>query len=103
MHAGLDIDGDTGDPIVASRPGVVILAGWQNGYGQLVVVDHGDGVSTAYAHQSQIRVSEGQAVDRGQRLGDVGSTGRSTGPHLHFEVRVNGSTIDPRRVLPASC
>ncbi|MBW3665032.1 MAG: peptidoglycan DD-metalloendopeptidase family protein [Actinobacteria bacterium] len=103
MHAGLDIDGDTGDPIVASRPGLVILAGWQNGYGQLVVVDHGDGVSTAYAHQSRIRVSEGQAVDRGQRLGDVGSTGRSTGPHLHFEVRVNGSPIDPRRVLPASC
>lgn len=103
LHAGLDIDGDPGQPIGASKAGVVIFAGWQGGYGQLTLIDHGDGVVTAYAHQSRILVESGQRVDRGERIGDVGNTGRSTGPHLHFETRVNGSAVDPRRFMPDGC
>lgn len=103
MHQGVDIDGDTGDVIAAAKDGVVIFVGWQNGYGNLTIVDHGDGVATAYAHQSAFFVHEGETVLRGQRLGAVGNTGRSTGPHLHFETRVRGSAVDPRRFLPRSC
>jgi murein DD-endopeptidase MepM/ murein hydrolase activator NlpD len=103
MHEGLDIDGDTGEPIGAAKDGVVIFAGWHGGYGQMVLIDHGDGVVSAYAHQSRIVVSEGQRVIRAQQVGDVGTTGSSTGSHLHFETRVNGAAVDPLQFLPSSC
>lgn len=99
MHAGIDIDGNTGDPIYAAQDGVVISAGWQGGYGQLTLIRHGDGVVTAYAHQSSIGVSKGQTVARGQFIGRIGTTGNVTGSHLHFETRVNGSAVNPRRYL----
>lgn len=95
MHEGLDIAGSSGTPIAAARGGTVILAGWSGGYGNLVVVDHGGGLSTAYAHMSSIAVSSGQSVGQGTVLGGMGTTGNSTGVHLHFEVRVNGGAVDP--------
>ncbi len=95
MHEGIDIGVGFGTPIRAAAAGTVIHAGWLGGYGNLVVVDHGGGLSTAYGHQQEIYVSSGQQVDQGTVLGEVGSTGNSTGPHLHFEVRVNGSAVDP--------
>lgn len=101
-HAGIDVGAPTGAGIVAAKAGRVIHAGRQGGYGNLTLVDHGDGVVTAYAHQSAVRVSRGQSVDRGQRIGAVGSTGNSTGPHLHFETRVNGSAVNPRGYLSGS-
>ena len=95
-HPGIDLVASIGTPIAASKGGVVISAGWNNGgYGNLVLIDHGGGIVTAYAHQSQILVSAGQFVSQGQIIGLVGSTGNSTGPHLHFEVRVNGQAVDP--------
>lgn len=99
MHEGIDIGAATGTPIVAAAAGTVIYSGWLGGYGNLVVVDHGGGLSTAYAHQSQIAVSNGTAVAQGQVVGYVGSTGYSFGPHLHFEVRVNGQAVDPLAYL----
>lgn len=95
MHEGLDIAGPSGTPIAAARGGTVIVAGWSGGYGNLVVVDHGGGLSTAYAHMSSIAVSNGQSVGQGTVLGGMGTTGHSTGVHLHFEVRVNGGAVDP--------
>lgn len=95
MHEGLDIGVGFGTPIRAAAGGTVSHAGWLGGYGNLVVVEHGGGLATAYAHQQRIYVSVGQTVGQGQALGEVGSTGNSTGPHLHFEVRVNGSAVDP--------
>jgi murein DD-endopeptidase MepM/ murein hydrolase activator NlpD len=95
MHEGIDIAASSGTPIHAAAAGTVIHAGWLGGYGNLVVVDHGDGLSTAYAHASAILVGLGQRVSQGETLSLVGSTGNSSGPHLHFEVRVNGSAVDP--------
>jgi murein DD-endopeptidase MepM/ murein hydrolase activator NlpD len=95
MHEGIDIAAPSGTPIASAAGGTVIYAGWLGGYGNLVVIDHGGGVSTAYAHQSSIAVGSGQSVAQGQVIGYVGSTGHSTGPHLHFEVRVNGQAVDP--------
>ncbi len=95
MHKGLDIAAPTGRPITAAKSGTVIVAGWSGGYGQLVVIDHGGGLATAYAHQSRIAVKTGDPVTQGGLVGFVGSTGHSTGPHLHFEVRVNGAARDP--------
>jgi murein DD-endopeptidase MepM/ murein hydrolase activator NlpD len=95
MHEGLDLGAAYGTPIVAAAAGTVIYAGWLGGYGNLTVIDHGGGLATAYGHQSQIAVSSGQQVTQGQVIGNVGSTGHSTGPHLHFEVRVNGQPVDP--------
>ena len=94
MHTGIDIGVGYGTPIHASASGTVIFAGWMGGYGNFVIVDHGGGLSTAYAHQSSIAVGGG-AVSQGQVLGYVGCTGHCFGPHLHFEVRVNGSAVDP--------
>jgi murein DD-endopeptidase MepM/ murein hydrolase activator NlpD len=99
MHEGIDIAASSGTPIHAAAAGTVIHAGWLGGYGNLVVVDHGDGLSTAYAHASAILVGVGQHVSQGETLSLVGSTGNSTGPHLHFEVRVNGSAVDPLAYL----
>jgi murein DD-endopeptidase MepM/ murein hydrolase activator NlpD len=95
MHEGIDITAATGTPIWAAAAGTVIHAGWLGGYGNLVVVDHGDGLATAYAHASAILVAVGQQVGQGETVSLVGSTGNSSGPHLHFEVRVNGSAVDP--------
>jgi murein DD-endopeptidase MepM/ murein hydrolase activator NlpD len=95
LHAGIDIGVGYGTPIQAAAAGTVIHAGWLGGYGNLVVVDHGGGLSTAYAHQQRIYVGVGQAVAQGEALGEVGNTGHSFGPHLHFEVRVNGNPVDP--------
>jgi murein DD-endopeptidase MepM/ murein hydrolase activator NlpD len=100
MHTGIDIDGYTGQPIVASKGGNVILASSYSGYGNTVIVDHGGGVATLYAHMSSFGVSAGQNVSQGQVVGNVGCTGSCTGDHLHFEVRVNGSPVNPLSYLP---
>jgi murein DD-endopeptidase MepM/ murein hydrolase activator NlpD len=102
FHSGQDIDAQTGDPVVAGASGNVTFVGWQNGYGQLVVIDHGGGLTTRYGHLSHIDVSQGQTVARGQFIGRVGSTGRSTGPHLHYEIRINDEPVDPLQYLLTS-
>jgi murein DD-endopeptidase MepM/ murein hydrolase activator NlpD len=95
MHEGIDIAVPTGTPVVAAASGTVIVAGWLGGYGNLVVVDHGNGIATAYGHNTSVTVGVGQAVAQGQLIAYAGSTGHSTGPHVHFEVRVNGAAVDP--------
>jgi murein DD-endopeptidase MepM/ murein hydrolase activator NlpD len=95
MHEGIDIAAPTGTPIWAAAAGTVVYAGWLGGYGNLVVVDHGGGFATAYAHTSAILVAVGRSVAQGETIALVGSTGHSTGPHVHFEVRVNGVAVDP--------
>jgi murein DD-endopeptidase MepM/ murein hydrolase activator NlpD len=100
MHTGIDVAAPAGTPIHASKAGDVIYAGWMGGYGNLVVVDHGESVVTLYAHQSRIGVVEGQELNQGDVLGFVGTTGHSTGNHLHFEVRVDTRPRDPRPYLP---
>ena len=95
MHEGIDINCPYGAPNRAAAAGTVIYAGWLGGYGNLVVVDHGNGLSTAYAHASAILVSVGQTVSQGETVSLVGATGHVTGPHLHFEVRINGVAVDP--------
>lgn len=95
MHQGIDISGRLGQPVMAAAPGQVYSAGWRGGYGLATVVDHGGGVFTLYAHQSRLGAAPGDVVDAGQKIGEVGSTGHSTGPHLHFEVRVDGAPQDP--------
>jgi murein DD-endopeptidase MepM/ murein hydrolase activator NlpD len=99
MHEGLDIAGPTGTPIFAAQAGQVSFAGRQGGYGNLILVDHGGGVVTAYAHQSRFVASVGDPVACGQLIGEIGSTGNSTGPHLHFEVRVDGTPVNPMNYL----
>jgi murein DD-endopeptidase MepM/ murein hydrolase activator NlpD len=100
MHEGIDVGASTGIPIWAAKAGRVIHSGWMNGYGNVVVIDHGEGFTTVYAHQSRLGTSNGASVDRGQVIGYVGSTGRSTGPHLHFETRFSGSPRNPMNYLP---
>lgn len=95
MHTGIDISAPQGTTIRASAGGTVVFAGWWGGYGKVVIIDHGGGISTLYAHCSSIYVSEGQKVSQGEVIAAVGSTGLSTGPHLHFEVRKNGKPVDP--------
>ncbi len=97
MHTGVDIGAARGAPVQAAADGRVIYAGWFGGYGKIVILDHGGGLSTLYAHLSQILTEEGRTVRQGQVIGRVGSTGYSTGPHVHFEVRVDGRPIDPTR------
>ena len=99
MHEGIDIGCAYGAPNRAAAAGTVIYAGWMSGYGNLVVIDHGNGLSTAYAHASSLAVSVGQSVSQGQTVSYVGATGHATGPHLHFEVRVNGVAVDPLQYL----
>ena len=99
FHAGLDFGASYGSTIRAADSGTVIMAGWYGGYGNAVIIDHGEGITTLYGHTSQLLVSEGQTVQRGQAIALVGSTGLSTGPHLHFEVRKEGEPVDPANYL----
>lgn len=99
LHTGIDVGAGTGTPIYAAGKGVVIEAGWTGGYGKAVIIDHGGGIATLYAHTSELYVHPGQPVKRGQLIAAIGSTGYSTGPHLHFEVRQNGSPVDPLAFL----
>lgn len=101
-HEGQDIEVPTGTPVSATANGTVLCAGWQNGYGQVVYIDHGNGISTRYGHLSQINVSIGQTISRGETIGLSGSTGRSTGPHLHYEVRINNEPVNPLNYLPGA-
>ncbi len=95
MHEGIDIAVGSGTPVVSAAAGTVIVAGWLGGYGNLVVVDHGNGIATAYGHNSTVTVGTGQYVAQGQLIAYSGNTGNSTGPHVHFEVRINGAAVDP--------
>ena len=95
FHQGLDIAAPTGTTVTAAAAGTVIMAQWYGGYGNYILIDHGGGYSTGYGHLSAIYVSNGQTVQRGQAIGAVGSTGQSTGPHLHFEIRIAGKPVDP--------
>jgi len=100
FHAGMDIDGERGDLVVAPANGTVVAAGYKGGYGNLVEIDHGNGLTTRYGHLSKIEAQAGDTVTRGQLIAYVGSTGRSTGPHLHYELRLGDKPINPRHFLP---
>jgi len=102
LHAGTDFAGAHGTPIHATADGVVTHAGWQGGYGRMVKIEHEFGIETRYAHLSRIRVSVGQRVSKGDRIGDMGNTGRSTGTHLHYETRVNGRPVNPMNFIRAA-
>ena len=95
-HSGIDIGVDYGTPVQAADGGTVVEAGWVSGYGYAVVIDHGNGLSTLYGHNQELAVSAGQSVSQGQVIAYAGSTGNSTGPHVHFEVRANGDPVDPQ-------
>ena len=101
MHTGLDFRAATGDPVRATANGKVVTSGWQGGYGRMVEIDHGNGLSTRYGHLSEINVRVGDHIKIGQVIGAVGSTGRSTGPHLHYETRIDGDPVDPQKFLRA--
>jgi murein DD-endopeptidase MepM/ murein hydrolase activator NlpD len=101
MHTGLDFRAATGDPVRATANGKVASSGWAGGYGRMVEIDHGNGLSTRYGHLSEINVKVGETVRIGQVIGTVGSTGRSTGPHLHYETRIDGEAVDPQKFLRA--
>ena len=102
MHKGIDIANNVGTPILAAKDGIVAYSGWSSGYGYLVEISHGDGTSTRYAHNSRLLVRKGQIVPQGQTISLMGSTGRSTGPHLHFEIRkAGGAAVDPMALLPS--
>jgi murein DD-endopeptidase MepM/ murein hydrolase activator NlpD len=102
LHTGQDIVVAWGTAVVSGAKGTVTFVGWQNGYGKLVVIDHGGGLTTRYGHLSEADVAQGQEVARGEFIGRVGSTGRSTGPHLHYEVRINDNPVDPLQYLLSS-
>ena len=101
MHTGLDFRAAMGDPVRATANGKVVSAGWAGGYGRMVEIDHGNGLSTRYGHLSEIGVKVGDPIKIGQVIGEVGSTGRSTGPHLHYETRIDGEAVDPQKFLRA--
>jgi len=101
MHTGLDFRASIGDPVRATANGKVVSAGWSGGYGRMVEIDHGNGLSTRYGHLSEINVRVGDPIKIGQVIGAVGSTGRSTGPHLHYETRIDGEAVDPQKFLRA--
>ena len=102
MHEGQDLAGDYGSPIYAPADGTVSFAGWESGYGRLIKIQHAFGIETRYGHLSQIRVDVGQKVSRGDRIGDMGNSGRSTGTHLHYEVRLSGSAVNPMTFIRAA-
>jgi len=99
FHAGVDIANDTGTPVRATADGRVAYAGWEGGYGKLVVVEHGHGFSTRYGHLSEIKATVGQVVRRGSTIGLMGQTGDATGPHVHYEIRVYGAAVDPTKYM----
>jgi murein DD-endopeptidase MepM/ murein hydrolase activator NlpD len=101
MHTGIDFRGDSGDPVHATAAGTVTEAGWSGGYGRMIEVDHGNGFATRYGHLSKIDVKVGQSIKIGQVIGEIGSTGRSTGPHLHYETRIDGDAVNPQKFLHA--
>jgi murein DD-endopeptidase MepM/ murein hydrolase activator NlpD len=101
MHTGLDFRGESGEPVRVTANGTVTTAGWQGGYGRMVEVDHGNGFATRYGHLLAIDVQVGQALKIGQIVGRLGNTGRSTGPHLHYETRIGGEAVDPQKFLRA--
>ncbi len=101
MHTGLDFRAASGDPVRATANGKVVTSGWMGGYGRMVEIDHGNGLSTRYGHLSEINVKVGEQIKIGQVIGAVGSTGRSTGPHLHYETRIDGDAVDPQKFLRA--
>jgi murein DD-endopeptidase MepM/ murein hydrolase activator NlpD len=101
MHTGIDLRDDYGAPVRATAAGRVVAAEWSGGYGNMVEVDHGNGLATRYGHLSAIAVRQGQPVEVGTVLGRIGSTGRATGPHLHYEVRIDDEAVDPSRFLRA--
>jgi murein DD-endopeptidase MepM/ murein hydrolase activator NlpD len=101
MHTGLDFRGNTGDPVRAAADGTVTIAGWYGSYGKMVEIDHGNGFTTRYGHMSAVGVNVGQRVKAGQFVGKIGTTGRSTGPHLHYETRYDGDAVDPQKFLRA--
>jgi murein DD-endopeptidase MepM/ murein hydrolase activator NlpD len=101
MHTGIDLRGETGEPVHATAAGKISIAGRDGGYGNMVEIDHGNGLATRYGHLSEIDVTVGQTVRIGQVIGKIGSTGRSTGPHLHYETRVNGEAVNPQKFLRA--
>ena len=101
FHPGQDIAAPHGTPVLAAADGIIVKADWQNGYGQIVIIDHGNGLTTRYGHLSKIEVAMGQQIKRGVELGQVGSTGRSTGPHLHYEVRIGDLPVSPQHYLPS--
>ena len=102
MHNGTDFAAPHGTPIYSTADGVVTKAGWGSGYGRVIYIKHDFGIETRYAHLSRIRVKVGERVSRGQRIGDMGNTGRSTGTHLHYEVRVNGKAVNPMIYIKAA-
>jgi murein DD-endopeptidase MepM/ murein hydrolase activator NlpD len=101
MHTGVDFRGEPGEPVHATASGTVTSAGWSGGYGRMIEIDHGNGLATRYGHLSEIEVHPGETIRIGQVIGRVGSTGRSTGPHLHYETRVHGEAVDPDKFLRA--
>lgn len=101
MHTGLDFRASMGDPVRATANGRVESAGWSGGYGRMIEIDHGNGLATRYGHLSDIKVKVGDIIKIGQIIGAVGSTGRSTGPHLHYETRIDGDAVDPQKFLRA--
>lgn len=102
LHSGTDFAGAVGTPVYSTADGVVTHAGWSGGYGQLIKIQHEFGIETRYAHLSRIRVNVGERVSKGERIGDMGNTGRSTGPHLHYETRVNGNAVNPMNFIRAA-
>jgi murein DD-endopeptidase MepM/ murein hydrolase activator NlpD len=102
QHLGVDFAGPVGTPLYATADGVVVHAGWSSGYGRLVKIQHQFGIETRYAHLSRLSVKVGQRVSRGQRIGDMGASGRVTGPHLHYEVRVGGQAVNPMIFIKAA-
>ena len=101
MHTGIDFRGDSGDPVHATAAGTVTEAAWSGGYGRMIEIDHGNGFATRYGHLSKIDVKVGQSIKIGQVIGEIGSTGRSTGPHLHYETRIDGDAVNPQKFLHA--
>jgi len=102
FHSGIDIAAEPATPCRIAAAGTVVFAGWRNGYGNTIIVDHGDGIRTLYAHLSRLVVSRGQRVGQGTVLGSTGTTGHTSGPHLHYEILVNGRSVDPAPYLAAA-
>jgi murein DD-endopeptidase MepM/ murein hydrolase activator NlpD len=102
MHDGMDFASSVGTPVYATAEGVVTFAGWAGGYGRVIKIQHALGFETRYAHLSKFGVKKGQRVSRGDRIGDMGNSGRSTGPHVHYEIRIGGKSVNPMTYIKAA-